>query len=134
MNYRSMRIFWYALYDSTHEQTDEYGNICGTYPTYQNPVRAVGNISPANGTVVMQPFGADEHYDRVITVPDSSTPIDEHAVLWIDTVPDLDANGALTVNADGEIVTPWDYIVRRVARGLELPGSAHIAVGKVDVR
>ena len=54
-------------------------------------------------------------------------------MLWIDSEPELDENGALKVNADGEIVTPWDYIVRKVGRGLPNFGSTRIAVSKVSV-
>ena len=70
---------------------------------------------------------------KVIVTGDRDTPIDEYAVLWIDTVPELDENGALKVNADGEIVTPWDYIVRKVGRGLPNYGSTVIAISKVTV-
>jgi hypothetical protein len=47
--------------------------------------------------------------------------------------PELDESGALKVNADGEIVTPWDYIVRKVGRGLPNFGSTVIGISKVTV-
>ena len=49
-------------------------------------------------------------------------PIDEYSVLWIDKLPQL--------NEDGTTDTPHDYIVQRVARGLN---SISIAVRKVSV-
>ena len=131
--FRNKQPFWYALYDATVEQYDEYGNQIGTSASYGNPVQTSGNISPAKGDVVARQFGDDDQYDKVIVTGDRDTPIDEYAVLWIDTVPELDENGALKVNADGEIVTPWDYIVRKVARGLPNFGSTEIAVSKVTV-
>ena len=133
MCFRNKQTFWYALYSATEEQYDEYGNQIGTSASYGNPVKTKGNISPAKGDVVARQFGDDEQYDKVIVVGDRDIPIDEYAVLWIDTVPEIDENGALTVNADGEIVTPWDYIVRKVGRGLPNYGSAVIAVSKVTV-
>lgn len=133
MCFRNKQTFWYALYSETVEQYDEYGNQVGTSASYGNPVQVQGNISPAKGSVVARQFGEDDQYDRVIVLGDRDTPIDEHAVLWIDVDPDLDDSGALTVNADGEIVTPWDYIVRRVGRGLPPYGSTTIAVSKVSV-
>ena len=144
LNNRNKQEFWYALYDNTVASYDEYGNPAyyyhnpgtyqtGTHATYKNPVKAYGNISPAAGSAMTQPFGEDIHYDRVIALENRDTPIDEYAVLWIDTVPELDANGALKVNANGEIVTPWDYIVRGVGRGLPIFGGAIIAAGKVNV-
>ena len=131
--FRNRQPFWYALYSDTVEQYDEYGNQIGTSATYGKPVQTSGNISPAKGNVIARQFGDDELYDKVILTGDRDTPIDEYAVLWIDVEPELDANGALKVNADGEIVTPWDYIVRKVARGLPNFGSNVIAVSKVTV-
>ena len=128
-----MQTFWYALYDATVEQYDEYGNQTGASARYGNPVQASANISPAKGDVVARQFGDDEQYDKVVVVGDRDTPIDEYAVLWIDTVPELNEDGTLKVNADGEIVTPWDYIVYRVGRGLPNFGSTVIAVSKVTV-
>lgn len=137
MCFRNKQVFWYALYDETVEDyvEDEYGNPIqsGTHARYKNPVQTTGNISPAKGDVITRQFGDDDSYDKVIVTGDRDTPIDEYAVLWIDTVPELDDNGALTVNADGEIVTPWDYIVRKVGRGLPNFGSTVIAVSKVTV-
>lgn len=133
MCFRNKQVFWYALYDETVEQYDEYGNQIGTSASYGNPVQTSGNISPAKGDVVTRQFGDDDNYDKVIVTGDRDTPIDEYAVLWIDTVPELDESGALKVNADGEIVTPWDYIVRKVGRGLPNYGSTVIAVSKVIV-
>ena len=133
MCFRNMQEFWYALYDDTVETYDEYGNQIGTSASYGNPVQACANISPAKGNVIARQFGDDDNYDKVIVTGDRDTPIDEYAVLWIDTVPELDETGALKVNANGEIVTPWDYIVRKVGRGLPNYGSTVIAVSKVNV-
>jgi len=133
MCFRNKQVFWYALYDSTVEQYDEYGNQIGTSASYSNPVQTSGNISPAKGDVITRQFGDDDNYDKLIVTGDRDTPIDEYAVLWIDTEPELDESGALKVNADGEIVTPWDYIVRKVGRGLPNFGSTVIAVSKVTV-
>ena len=128
---RNSQPFWYAPYDSTVETYDDYGNQIGTSASYGNPVKMFGNISPARGSVTAQQFGLDDQYDKTIIVGDRDTPIDEYAVLWVDTVPELDQSGALKVNANGEYVTPWDYIVRRVARGLPNFGSAVIAISRV---
>ena len=133
MCFRNKQVFWYALYAGTVEQYDEYGNQIGTSALYGNPVQTSGNISPAKGDVVARQFGDDDQYDKVIVTGDRDTPIDEYAVLWIDVEPELDENGALKVNADGEIVTPWDYIVRKVGRGLPNFGSTVIGISKVTV-
>ena len=145
LNNRSKQAFWYALYDSTVAGYDEYGNTgysypansgtyqTSTYATYQKPVKTYGNVSPARGDVQTRHFGDDINYDKTIVVEDRDTPIDEYAVLWIHSEPELDTDGALKVNANGDYVTPWDYIVRRVGRGLPKFGCTVIAISKVNV-
>lgn len=133
MCFRNMQTFWYALYDKVEIAYDEYGNETGPYTTYSNPVKAEANISPAKGDVLSREFGDDDNYDKQIVTGNRDIPIDEYSVLWIDSVPELDVNGELKVNANGEIVTPWDYIVRKVGRGLPNFGSTVIAVSKVSV-
>ena len=133
LNNRNKQVFWYAPYRRTVEDYNDDGYQTGTHPEYGDPVLYRGNISPARGMVIEQQFGDDDQYDKVIVTGDRDTPIDEYAVLWIDVEPELDENGALKVNADGEIVTPWDYIVRKVGRGLPNFGSTVIGISKVTV-
>ena len=52
-----------------------------------------------------------------------TTAIDEYAIMWIDVMPILEA--------DGTTKTPHDYVVKQVARSLN---SVSIAVAKVDVK
>ena len=125
LNDRNKQTFYYALYAGTEDSYDEYGNISGTHATYGKPVKALGNISPGRGTAITQPFGVDDMYDNTNTVEDRDTLIDEYSVLWVETPPVL--------KEDGTTDTPWDYIVRRVARGLPTFGNAHIAISKVSV-
>lgn len=130
---RNKQSFWYALYDATVENYDEYGNQIGTHPGYSNPVKAYANISPARGDVAARQFGDDDQYDKEVLVEDRDTPINEYAVLWIDSVPELDDDGALVVDDNGQFVTPWDYIVKKVGRGLPIFGNTLLAVSKVSV-
>ena len=67
-------------------------------------------------------FGESESYDKVIVLDDITAPIDEHSILWVDTLPLL--------NEDGTTATPHDYTVRRVAKSLN---SVVIAIRKVRV-
>ena len=132
MVFRNMQPFWYAPYDSTVEDYDEYGNP-STYPTYGEVVEAQGNISAAQGEVAARQFGDADNYDKVIVIGDRDTPIDEYAVLWIDAgEPVTDLYGKPQM-VDGKYVTPWDYVVTKVGRGLPNNGSAVIAVRKVNV-
>ena len=132
LNNRIKQSFWYALYNRTVEEHDSRGYQSGSHAEYNPPVKEYGNISAAMGAVEARQFGDDIGYDRVIVLEDRDTPIDEHAVLWIDSEPETNLWGELIVNANGKYVTPWDYIVRKVGRGTQF-GTAVIAVQKVNV-
>ena len=121
---RNKSRFYYASYIGRTEIIDEYGNATGEYKvSYSEPIEKFGNISAAQGEMESRQFGESESYDKVIVLDDINAPIDEHSVLWIDTLPHL--------NEDGSTDTPHDYMVRRVARGLN---GVSIAIGKVDVK
>lgn len=121
---RNKTTFYYASYIGETEIIDEYGNRTGEFSlTYGNPMRVSGNVSAAQGEMQSRQFGESESYDKVIVLDDRNAPIDEHSILWVDTLPHL--------NADGSTDTPHDYIVRRVARSIN---GVSIAIGKVDVK
>lgn len=121
---RNKCVFYYAEHRGKSEIIDEYGNKTGQYKiVYGEPIKVYGNISPAKGEVQSQQFGESESYDKVIVLDDKNVPIDEHSILWVDTLPAL--------NDDGLTETPHDYIVKQIARSLN---SVSIAISKVNVR
>ena len=121
---RNQTKFYYALYIDSTEIKDEYGNGIGEYEvSHGNPTKAFGNVSSAMGETQVQQFGGSESYDKVIVLDNPNTPIDEYSILWVDTLPHL--------NDDGTTDTPYDYIVKKVARSLN---SVSIAISKVIVR
>ena len=129
---RNKLTFFYALYVSKEQGTDDYGNPTGGVDvTYENPQECKANISAAKGETQTRQFGESENYDKVIIMGSDAPPIDEYSILWIDTVPQLDDTGALATNDDGEVITPHDYIVKKVARSLN---SVSIAISKVNVQ
>lgn len=129
---RNKRVFYYAAYVRQEEIVDEYGNATGQFSvTYTNPEKMSGNISAAQGEVQNRQFGDSETYDKVIVLDCPDCPIDEYSILWIDKIPELDESGALMLDDNGEVVTPHDYIVKKVARSLN---SVSIAVSKVVVQ
>lgn len=129
---RNKTSFFYALYDGKEAMKDEYGNDSGEYTVkYTAPSELKANISAAVGETNTRQFGEDERYDKVIVMDIPDAPIDEHSVLWIDTVPQLTESGELARNEDGEVITPWDYEVKKVARSLN---SVSYAVRKVSIR
>lgn len=120
---RNKTKFYYASYVGYTEIIDGDGNESGEYEVlYSNPKEYFGNISPAKGEKQTQQFGESESYDKVIVLDDKDAPIDEHTILWVDTLPSL--------NTDGTTATPHDYEVKSVARSLN---GLSIAIQKVMV-
>lgn len=118
---RNKTPFFYCLYQSEEYIRNEEGNETGEKKVvYSDPVEIRANISPATGNTSVEQFGNSLQYDRVIVLDDTTCPIDEHSVLFIDTAPVFDENG-----------TPlFNYIVKKVARSLN---SVSIAVARVEV-
>lgn len=134
LNNRVKQEFWYALYTGTASHTGTDGYETGDYATYANPVREYGNIYVAHGLAYRREFGIDDEYTRNIMVEDRDTPIDESTILWLDVTPELDANGALKKDESGNVLTPYNAIVRRVSRGLPTYGVAIIHCETVTTR
>ena len=128
---RNKMRFFYSLYQGKEAITDDDGNITGEYDLkYGNPIEYYANISAAKGETQTQQFGENEAYDKVIVMDNEAPPIDEYSVLWIDSAPQLDEDGSLVTNVQGEIVTPHDYIVKKVAKSLNV---VSLAICKVTV-
>ena len=123
--------FFYSLYEGREPITDEYGNVTGEYDVkHGNPTEDYANISAAKGETQTRQFGESETYDKVIVMDNEAPPIDEYSVLWVDTVPQLNENGSLAVDEEGNVLTPHDYIVKKVAKSLN---NVSIAISKVNV-
>ena len=129
------RAYYYALYAGKTEILDDEGYYTGeTEITYGNPVKDYANISPARGDSSVNQFGKDTDYDKVIVYGKACRndlcKIDEYSVLWIDTMPELNPDGTLKTDQNGKVLTPYDYVVKKVADGLD---SIQVAIRKVDV-
>lgn len=128
---RNKVSFYYALHEGKQELEDEYGNNLGEYEVlYGNPVKSSANISATRGETQTRQFGESESYDRIIVMDNTAPPIDEYSVLWVDSVPLLDGDGALVRDTRDRVVTPHDYVVKKVARSLN---SVSIAIEKVNI-
>lgn len=116
---RSLEInkqdIYYASYTGVKPLYDEYENEIGTVVTYSTPISYRINVSAAKGEMSTRQFGDSEDYNKVMVTSDMNCPITEGSVLWVDRQ-DTDAS--------------HDYIVKRVARGLN---TISIAIAKVDV-
>lgn len=112
---RNKTQFYYANYSGQTKILDGDGYFTGEYGlSYTTPVEAWGNISPARGTDISNPFGITENYDKIIVLSDPQFPISETSVLWL----------------ENDITEEYDYVVVRTARSLN---SVSIAIRKVDV-
>ncbi len=113
---RNKRKVYYALYESEQPILDDEGYDTGEFTTgYSKPVELRINVSPASGESATRLFGDVLDYDRTLVTSDMSLPITETSILWID---------------ETDINKPHDYVVKRIARGLD---SILIAVKKVEV-
>lgn len=120
---RNKVSFYYANIIGSEEVTDDNGYKTGeTRLIYDKPKELTANISVAQGEVVFQLFGGNESYDKIIVSDDVNIHINEYSVLWIDTVPLFD-------EISKEVITPNDYIVKKIARSLN---SISIAVSRVN--
>lgn len=118
---RNKRTFWYCLYDRKEPIIDEDGNETGEEQIVYKPAQSLrANISAASGSSQVEQFGNLAGYDKVIVLDDTSCPIDENTVLFIDKEPEYDEDGKPL----------YDYMVKRVAKSLN---SVSIAATKVSV-
>ena len=90
----------------------------------------MANISAAKGETATRQFGESEEYDKIIVLDQSAPPIDEYSILWVDTMPELNDDGTLKENDQGEVITPHDYTIKKVAKSLNV---ISVAISKVSV-
>lgn len=128
---RNRSKFFYSLYEGRVPIVNEQGRKTGEYKVvYGNPIEGCANISAAKGETQTRQFGENESYDKVIVMDFVEPSIDEYSILWIDSEPKLNDDGSLAVNDEGEVITPHDYVVKKVAKSLN---CVSIAVSKVTV-
>ena len=109
---------------------DTDGNYTEVQNEYSIPRERTAVITPASGMSDLQLFGANENYDKVITLNKGETYLKVGSVLWIDTPIELAVGGTLAKNEDGTLKTPYNYVVVRVSESLNF---VTVAIRKVDV-
>lgn len=120
---RNRKVFYQASLTGVAMGQDGDGNYTEEVYTYSNPVKCVGVITAANGEAQTQLFGANERYDKVITLNLGENYLAIGSVLWVDTMPVIDEK-------TGKTTTPYDYIVVKVAESLNF---VNVAIRKVNV-
>ncbi len=119
---RNRRKFYCASFNSVSMSKDKNGYYVEDASNYSDPVLHYGVFTPASGQAQIQYFGANEIYDKVITLNLEEDYLVVGSVLWVDTMPELDNKGATE--------TPYDYIVVGVSKSLNF---INVAIRKVKV-
>jgi hypothetical protein len=115
--------FYYALFQGTTMGVSKVGYRDGEKTeVYGNPVLMSASISAATGASNMEMFGNLEGYSKVIITHDMDCPIVETTALWVDALPEVDAEGKAT--------KPHDYVVKRIAKSLNVIAYAIAKVNK----
>ena len=79
---------WYRVYQGETELIDENGNKTGSpVPQYGKLQSAQMVVSSNRGSASLEMFGTLLDYDRTISTADTSCPINEQTILWLDGAP-----------------------------------------------
>lgn len=131
---RSMRknkqTFFYASLVGTTMGKDSDNNYTEPINSYSIPIESRAVISPASGEAELQLFGANEVYDKVITLNKGENYLAVGSVLWINSPIELDTNGHLATDTNGKLKTPYNYVVTKVS---DSQNFVSVAIRKVDV-
>lgn len=79
---------WYQTYEGESEEIDEYGNKTGSFSPVYGPLQSARMVvSPNRGDASLEMFGTLLDYDRTISTADTTCPINEQTILWLDGAP-----------------------------------------------
>lgn len=115
---RNKRWVFYKNFVKTEYLLDENNRKTGYTKTVYSDVRKFHvSVSTPTGNSVVEMFGTDEKYDKVVVSDKPDIEITENSVLWID-------------KKYGEN-TAYDYVVKKIMKNHNF---LFIGVRKVDVR
>lgn len=115
---RNKRKIVYKNYVRTDYEVDTNNRKTGNKTVvYSDAITVYGTVSTPTGNAILEMFGTNENYDKVVVLDMPSINIDENSVLWLDR----------TYGSD----VAYDYIVRRIVRNHNF---LTIGVRKVDVK
>lgn len=84
---RNASTVWFKVYQGQTEIIDSYGNKTGSFaPVYGDLQSAQLMVAPSKGDAAQEVFGTLLDYDRSMTTAETTCPIDEQTVLWLDGV------------------------------------------------
>lgn len=117
---RDRRWILVARFEGIEAAIDDEGRYTGQNMPKRSPqAPLLASVSAAKGTAENSQFGQSLDYDRTVIIEDPDYPIDEAAVLWIDSC----VYGTLLekgffdgIESDEYVGEPHDYLVKKVAR------------------
>lgn len=113
---KAKRWIHYSNYVSVSYKTNEKGLKTGSKEiTYTDIKKMFGTVSTPTGNAVVEMFGSDEKYDKVIVLDKPDIDIHETSVLWLDVAYGSDVS--------------HDYEVKKIIRNRNF---LIIGVRKVD--
>lgn len=85
---RNTFTVWFQVYIGQTEIIDEYGNKTGSFQDTYGPLQS-GQfmVSPNKGDATLEVFGTLLDYDRTMSTADTTCPVNEQTVLWLDGAP-----------------------------------------------
>ena len=85
---RNTFTVWFQVYQGEQEIVDKYGNKTGSFaPSYGPFQSAQMVVSPNRGDASLEMFGTLLDYDRTVSTADTTCPINEQTILWLDGAP-----------------------------------------------
>ena len=103
---RQTQELWFSVVTKSFDGIDDVS-------TYSNPEMHRFTVSATGSTPEDYAVGIVPDYDRYITSFDRSFNPIEGTQVWVDVVPELDANGALVLDDDGCPTVYPDYTLKR---------------------
>lgn len=127
---RNKQLIYYANNLGYEDITDDDGYLTGEHAQlYDNPIALRINVSEAKSRMdrlasatYIDPYGLELGYNKILATSDMNHGIEDGAILWVDTLPELEDDGSTT--------TPYDYTVVQIKKSLN---NVLIAIKKVDV-
>lgn len=109
-----------------------------TVQKYTQPFMKMLSVSATSGTPEELAAGIVPDYDRYITrhkikaCACQNLDVKEGDVCWVDTIPEIDANGNLVMQEDGITPTkPPDYVIKRI---LQSQKQSVVRIGVVKLK
>lgn len=85
---RNTFTVWFQVYQGQTEIVDADGYKTGSFTPAYGPLQSAQlMVSPNKGDATLEVFGALLDYDRAMTTADTTCPINEQTILWLDGAP-----------------------------------------------